>query len=91
MSATDKELLALAAKWRERARAFTREARESTSLVDTHRLVGMASSLRFASDELCFTARLNPNDEPPVANARADHASFVADDRLRRDSEKARS
>jgi hypothetical protein len=31
MSATDKELLALAAKWRERARAFTREAHESTS------------------------------------------------------------
>ena len=73
MRVTEKELLALAAKWRERARTFTR-AHESENLVDSHRLVGMASSLRFASDELCFTARLNPNDEPAVANARADHA-----------------
>jgi hypothetical protein len=91
VSVAEKELLALAAKWRERARTFTREARESENLVDTHRLVGMASSLRFASDELCFTARLNLNDEPPVDNASADHASCAADDRLRRDLEKARS
>jgi hypothetical protein len=69
MSVTDKELLALAAKWRERARTFTREAHESTSAVETHRLAGMASSLRFASDELCVTAGLNPNDEPVIANA----------------------
>jgi hypothetical protein len=91
VSVTEKELLVLAAKWREHARTFTREAHESENLVDTHRLVGMASSLRFASDELCFIARLNANDEPAVANARADHASCAADDRLRRDSEKARS
>jgi hypothetical protein len=65
LSVTEKELLALAAKWRECARTFTREAHESENLVDTHRLVGMAFSLRFASDELCFTARLNPNDDPP--------------------------
>lgn len=91
MSVTEKELLALAAKWRERARTFTREARESENLVDTHRLVGIASSLGFASDELWFTARLNPNDEPAVANACADHASCATYDRLRRDSEKPRS
>jgi hypothetical protein len=91
VSVTEKKLLALVAKWRERARTFTREAHESENLADTHRLVGMSSSPRFASDELCFTARLNLNDELPVANARADHASCAADDRLRRDSEKARS
>jgi hypothetical protein len=86
MSATDAELMALAAKWRERARAFTRQAHESDSLTETHRLIGMASSLNFVSDDLCFTARLNPNDVPPVANAEADRASLEADRLLGRDS-----
>ena len=86
MSASDLELLALAARWRKRAQTFHQEAKESDSALDTHRLAGMASSLEYAVRELCRTAGLNPNDGPTAANADADRALLKSNVRFARNA-----
>jgi hypothetical protein len=82
MSASDTELLALAASWRARARTYMREACSSGNVRDIYRLVGMASSLDFAARELCRTADVDPNDGPPAANVEADRARLETDTQL---------
>ncbi len=87
MKASPSELLALAAKWRARARTFRREAAESGNIRDIHRLAGMASSLDFAARDLCDVAGIDPTDGPLAANAEANRAQAETDIRLARDNE----
>jgi hypothetical protein len=87
LSASKSDLLALAAKWRARARTFRREAAESGNIRDIHRLAGMASSLDFAARDLCDVAGIDPADGPPAANAEANRAQAETDIRLARDNE----
>jgi hypothetical protein len=82
VSITDSQLLALAAKWRSRARTFMHEAEESGNVRDIYRLAGMASSLDFAARELCWTADVDPNVSPPVANPEANRARMETEHQL---------
>jgi hypothetical protein len=89
MSASDSELLALAARWRKRAQTFRHEAKESDSVRDIYRLAGMASSLDCAARELCHTAGLDPSDGPVADNVEADRAILETNIRLARDGEES--
>jgi hypothetical protein len=81
VSITDAQLLALAARWRSRARTFMHEAQESGNVRDIYRLAGMASSLdRRARSS--WTADVDPNVRPPVANPEANHARMETEHQL---------
>jgi hypothetical protein len=79
---SEPEILALAAKWRERARTFMREARESDNPRDRARLAGMSSTLQHCSRDMCFEAGVDPNSGPQPVNADADQARQAADREL---------
>ena len=79
MSLTDAKLLARTARWRARARTFMHEAQESADVCDIYRLAGMASSLNFAARDLCWTADVDPNVGPSVANPEANRARMEAE------------
>jgi hypothetical protein len=86
VSITDAQLLALAAKWRSRARTYMHEAHESRNVRDIHRLAGMASSLEFAARDLCWTADVNLSAGPSVANAEATRARVETESQLAEDA-----
>jgi hypothetical protein len=86
VSLTDEKLSALAASWRARARTLMHEAHESGNVRDTYRLAGMTSSLNFAARDLCWTAAVDRNDEPSIANPQADRARLDDDIQLRDDA-----
>jgi hypothetical protein len=72
MSLTDAEVIALAERFRDRAKLFMQEAAELADFSDIAKLTGMASSLRWAARELCDCARIDPRSGPwrvtPQAN-----------------------
>lgn len=79
---SEPEILALAAKWRARARQFTREAGEADDRSRMSSLVGMASSLKHAADDLLFEAGIDPNVLPLPVNPLVDQEQRAADERL---------
>jgi len=90
VSLTDAQLLALAARWRARARTYMHEAQESGNVRDIYRLAGMASSLNFAARELCWTANADPSAGRCVGNPEADRACLDADIELVHDAKGSR-
>jgi hypothetical protein len=86
VSLTNAKFLALATSWRTRSRTLMHEAQESSNVRDIYRLAGMASSLNFAARDLCWTADIDPNDEPSVANPEASRARLDADMQLAHDT-----
>lgn len=70
MSLTDVEVLALAERIRERAKAFMQEAADPTDdCRNIAKLTGMASTLNWAARELCWCARVDLTRRPiPPAN-----------------------
>jgi hypothetical protein len=87
VSITDAQFLALAAKWRARARTYMHEAQECSNVRDVYRLAGMASSLNFAARDLCWTADVDPSAGPSVANPEANRARMEIECRLAEDAE----
>jgi hypothetical protein len=80
--------MALAASWRARAITFMQEAQESGDVSDIYRLAGMASSLNFAARDLCWTADVDPNVGPSVANPKANRARMKTEAQLGKESKR---
>jgi hypothetical protein len=79
---SEPEILALAAKWRARARKFMREASDADDRSRMSSLVGMASSMKHAADDLLFEAGIDPNVLPLPVNPLVDREQRAADERL---------
>ena len=76
------EILALAARWRTRARTFQRESSESEDPRTLARLAAMASTLDFAARDLCSEAEVDPNGIPLPSNPEAERERRAAEEYL---------
>ena len=83
---SEPEILALAAKWRARAKKFMHEASDAADRSRMSSLVGMASSMKHAADELLFEAGIDPNVLPLPVNPLLDQERRAADEMLEKNA-----